>query len=155
MSPDGQGYRFMTNQISSHDAERDRIASSWSELSSFVCEACKDERTFPPAVSVRTEVRFDGPLRADVAAFDAAGNIVGVVEVVRSNPPSAQVLASQKRFDFAFTGGFPTPTLITSTLGFVQRDAGLGTWNCGGGQPALLGTPPDATGAKLTYTKTH
>ena len=107
MSPDGQGYRFMTNQISSHDAERDRIASSWSELSSFVCEACKDERTFPPAVSVRTEVRFDGPLRADVAAFDAAGNIVGVVEVVRSNPPSAQVLASQKRFDFAFYRRLP------------------------------------------------
>ena len=103
----GQGYRFVTNQISSHDAERDRIAFSWSELPPFICEACKEERSFPPAVSVKTEVRFDGPLRADVAAFDVAGNIVGVVEVVRSNPPSAQVLASQERFGFAYYRRLP------------------------------------------------
>ena len=97
----------MTDEISPHDAERDRIASEWSRLPPFQCEACKEERACPAVASVQTEARFDGPLRADVAAFDAAGNIVGVVEVVRSNPPSAQVLASQERFGFAFYRRLP------------------------------------------------
>ena len=97
----------MTPQSSAHDEERDRIASTWADLPPFRCEACQAECEFPASFAVHTEVRFDGSLRADVAALDGAGNIVGVVEVVRSHPPSERSLASQRNLDFAFYRRIP------------------------------------------------
>ena len=53
-------------------------------------------------MTVRTEVRYQGLLRADVAAVDAGGGVQGVVEVVYSHPPSQQALLAQESLEFAY-----------------------------------------------------
>ena len=99
----------MTKEKSLHDTERDRIASNWPKLASFTCAGCKEQKTFPSAKNVATEVSFHGRLRADVAAMDSVGHITGVVEVVYSHPPSEQVLASQETLGFAYYRLLPLP----------------------------------------------
>ena len=85
-----------------HDTERDRIAEKWGDLPSFVCSACHIEKPFPPVETIRTEARYQGLLRADVAAVDAGGGVVGVVEIVYSHPPSQQALLAQESLEFAY-----------------------------------------------------
>ena len=99
----------MGRKKSLHDTERDRIASTWTELSPFTCSGCKEQRSFPSTAEVAIEVSFDGRLRADVAAIDAEGQVTGVVEVVYSHPPSERVLASQENLGFAYYRLLPLP----------------------------------------------
>ena len=99
----------MERNKSLHDTERDRIASSWTQLAPFDCAACKEQKSFPPTTKVAIEVTFDGRLRADVAAIGADGQVVGVVEVVYSHPPSERVLASQENLGFAYYRLLPLP----------------------------------------------
>ena len=92
----------MAREKSLHDAERDRIAADWSELTPFNCAGCTEERTFPRAVRIGTEVHYEGRLRVDVAAIATSGKVTGVVEVVHSHPPSDQALAAQESLGFAY-----------------------------------------------------
>ncbi len=92
----------MAQAKSLHDAERDRIVSNWSKICPFICAACQAKTEFRHAASVRAEFRYEGRLRADVAAIDGAGRVVGVVEVVYSHPPTAEALAAQSSLDFAY-----------------------------------------------------
>ena len=92
----------LNREKSLHDTERDRIASCWTQLSPFECASCKEQKSFPPAARVTTEVPFDGRLRADVAATGSDGQVVGVVEVVYSHPPTERVLAAQENLGFAY-----------------------------------------------------
>ena len=41
---------------------------AWAELPPFTCTACHDDKLFPAAALIATEVRYDGLPRADVAA---------------------------------------------------------------------------------------
>jgi hypothetical protein len=92
----------LTSQKSPHNTERDRIAESWPQLSTFTCAGCKTETPFPAVSSVNTEVQYNGRFRADVAAFDVTGRVVGVVEVVYSHPPTEKTLAAQEFLGFAY-----------------------------------------------------
>ncbi len=85
-----------------HDMERDRIALNWDTLPEFSCAVCETSKPFLSLVTIRTEVRFSGRLRADVAALDISGRVIGVVEVVRSHPPSELVLSEQEKLEFAY-----------------------------------------------------
>lgn len=89
--------------ISNHDLERDRIATEWQQIPGFTCAGCKSEARFPVAADVKTEVRHDeGRFRADIAAFDSCGQLMGVVEIICSSPPSVEKLASQDLLGFAY-----------------------------------------------------
>ena len=95
---------------SNHDFERDRIATGWHCIPPFTCAGCKREAELPAATRVKTEARHDGgKFRADVAAFDALGHLIGVVEVICSSPPSVEKLASQDLFEFAYYRLLPLP----------------------------------------------
>ena len=87
---------------SNHDQERDCIATDWPILPPFTCAGCREERTFPAAARIEIEVRYDGQLRADVAAINNANQVVGVVEIVSSHPPTAEALESQGSLEFAY-----------------------------------------------------
>lgn len=95
---------------SRHDIERDRIAATWAQLSPVRCAVCREELAFPPA-STNIEVQYDGRLRADVGAFDGGGQLLGVVEVVRSHPPTERAIAAQKNLGFAYYRKLPLPAL--------------------------------------------
>ncbi len=84
-----------------HNAERDRIAREWATLE-FTCVACQEQRRMPVVARVATEVSYKGRLRADIGAFDADGGVLGVIEVIRTHPPSSEALAEQSQLDFAF-----------------------------------------------------
>ena len=92
----------MVDEKSVHDAERDRMADDWRDLPPFTCAGCRSERSFPEAEDIRTEARYRGRLRADVAAFDASGRVSGVVEVIYSHPPTQQVREAQESLGFAY-----------------------------------------------------
>lgn len=92
----------MAQPKSLHDAERDRIVSNWSKLCPFTCAACQDKTEFRHTTDVRAEFQYEGRLRADVAAIDDTGSVVGVVEVVYSHAPTEQALAAQSALDFAY-----------------------------------------------------
>ena len=100
----------MDTRKSRHDIERDTIAEQWQELIPFICAACKTETIFPVVSSIRTEVRYKGLFRGDVVAFDVAGCVLGVVEVVCSHPPTAQALAAQESLSFAYYRILSPPT---------------------------------------------
>lgn len=93
-----------------HDCERDWIATEWLRIPGFTCTACKSEVQFPVATNVKTEVRHDeGRFRADVATFNSCGQLMGVVEIICSSPPSVEKLASQALLGFAYYRLLPPP----------------------------------------------
>ena len=99
----------MVTTKSRHDIERDKIADEWQNLGPFICAACKSDTPFPMASNLKTEARYKGLLRADVATFDDAGHVLGVVEVVCSHPPTSQALAAQESLSFAYYRLMPPP----------------------------------------------
>ena len=86
---------------SRHDQERDYIAANWRSISPLTCAACQTDGELPRCCKVRTEAIYDGGLRADVAFFDASENLLGVIEVIDTNPPSKRALAVQEKLQFA------------------------------------------------------
>ena len=90
-----------------HDQERDRVAAYWPTLLPFTCAGCKEVKTFPAAARIEIEVRYDGQLRADVAAINEANQVIGVVEVVFSHPPTDEALEAQGLLGFAYYGLLP------------------------------------------------
>ena len=85
-----------------HDQERDYIAANWRNVSPITCAVCRTERDLPDRCAVRTEATYVGGLRADLAFFDARGNLLGVIEVIDTNHPSEQALAIQETLPFAY-----------------------------------------------------
>ena len=90
------------NTKSRHDKERDRIADSWETLPSSTCAACHEEMTFPTATHIETEVWIKDQFRADIAAIDMSGGVLGTIEIVDTHPPDDRVLASQESLGFAY-----------------------------------------------------
>ena len=88
--------------MSKHDKERDFIAANWLVSSSFVCDGCNAVKQFPRDLTVLTEVRYSGGLRADIGAVDIDGRVIGVVEVIDKHRPSPSAFAEQSRLDFAY-----------------------------------------------------
>ena len=84
-----------------HNAERDRIARECATLE-FTCAACQEQRRIPPVTRVATEVRYKGLLRADIGAFDTDGAVLGVIEVIRTHPPSPAAFAAQSELGFTY-----------------------------------------------------
>ena len=93
---------IMAEEKSLHDTERDRIAGNWAKLPPFTCAGCRSEKAFPTADRIRTEARYHGRLRADVAALAPTGRVSGVVEVIYSHPPTEQALEAQEGLEFAY-----------------------------------------------------
>ena len=87
--------------VNKHDQERDRIVALGHNLS-FQCDGCGVVRGLPKTTAiVKAEVPHDG-LRADVAALDAEGGLLGVVEVIRTSAPSERKMEAQARLGFAY-----------------------------------------------------
>ena len=93
---------IMAEEKSLHDTERDRIAGNWAKLPPFTCAGCRSEKAFPTADRIRTEARYHGRLRVDVAALAPTGRVSGVVEVIYSHPPTEQALEAQEGLEFAY-----------------------------------------------------
>ena len=87
----------------SHDEVRDSIKQEYFYLPSLNCRFCKCKTPLPTdgVVSVVSE-HTQPPFRADIAALNRQGQVVAVVEVVNTNPPSEQVLAAQSKLAAAF-----------------------------------------------------
>ena len=93
----------MLNRSRAHDDIRDRIANQYFDLPSLDCRFCKSQR--PLAVDRISQVVTEHShqdFRADVAALDFRGQVVGVVEVVNTNPPAEQILDAQSELESAF-----------------------------------------------------
>ena len=87
---------------SRHDRERDHIAAHWLDLHSFVCAGCGDEKRFPNEATIMAEAGYGGGLRADIAAVDIDGQVIGVVEVIDQHGPSSRALEEQSKLAFAY-----------------------------------------------------
>ena len=91
---------------STHNEVRDRIAQRYFNLPPLICQFCKHETPLPTNdVSRVVTERGNRQFRADVAALNRQGEIVAVVEVVNTNPPSEQVLLEQSKLAGAFYVG--------------------------------------------------
>ena len=88
--------------ISRHNQERDYIPVNWRSIGPFTCVVCQTEREFPNRCVVRTETTYGGGLRADLAFFDTNRNLLGVIEVIDTHPPSEQAFAAQEKLPFAY-----------------------------------------------------
>ena len=93
----------MTNPNQWHDTVRDRIAQEYFNLPPLRCRFCKLETPIATekVAYVVTEHRH-GQFRADVAALTQQGEVVGVVEVINTNPPNEQTLTSQSELASVF-----------------------------------------------------
>ncbi len=90
----------------SHNEVRDRIARGYFNFPPLSCQFCKHSTPLPTEdVSNVVIERRDRHFRADVAALNQQGEIVAVVEVVNTNPPSEQVLLAQSTLAGAFYVG--------------------------------------------------
>ena len=118
----------MNEGKSPHDEERDRIAENWHNLDSFTCAGCKTTTRFPEVYNVKTEVQYSGRLRADVVAFDGTSRVVGVVEVVRSHPPTAQALGAHESLDFAYYWILPNRSKIRNEQSIWLCSPECWTW---------------------------
>ena len=96
---------------SKHDIERDRISANWLTLPSFVCGGCSVVKQFPRGLTVLTEVRYSGGLRADIGVVNIDGRVIGIVEVIDTHRPSPSAFAEQSKLDFAYYRliNFPVP----------------------------------------------
>ena len=93
----------MLSRSGAHDEVRDRIAREYFSLPPLNCRFCKYERplTVDGISRVVTE-HSHRQFRADVGALDSKGQVVAVVEVVNTNPPTEQILAAQSELESAF-----------------------------------------------------
>ena len=93
----------MTNRNQSHDTIRDRIAQEYFNLPPLRCLFCKLETPIVTEGVARVVTEFrHGQFRADVTALTQQGEVVGVVEVINTNPPNEQTLTSQSELESAF-----------------------------------------------------
>lgn len=100
--PLGNG-ESVKNQDKSHNEVRDRIAQQYLTLPRLNCLYCKRETPLPTegVVRVVTEHRHD-QFRADVAALNQQGEIIAIVEVVHTHPPTEQTFIAQSNLETAF-----------------------------------------------------
>lgn len=88
-----------------HNAVRDKIAADYHNLPALTCRLCDGEAALPPCDSVTIErsiVIGDARMRVDIAALNATGEPVAVIEVIDTHPPRDEVLQAQKRLPVAF-----------------------------------------------------
>ena len=85
-----------------HDKERDFIAENWLTIGSFACAVCQTEKAFPENCIARTEVFYHGRLRADLAFLDSKGQVLGIIEVIDTHPPTREAFSVQKNLHFAY-----------------------------------------------------
>ena len=92
----------MLNPSRAHDEIRDRIADEYFNLSPLKCRFCKHDRLLPVAGVSRVVTEHSrGSFRSDVAALNRCGEVVAVVEVVNTNPPTKQTLDAQSELESA------------------------------------------------------
>ncbi len=86
-----------------HDEMKERILDEYFRLPPLKCRFCKYESALPTRSVERvvTEHRH-GRFRADIAALDGQGQILGVVEVVYTCLPSERTLSEQSALPAAF-----------------------------------------------------
>ncbi len=93
----------MTNRNQSHDTIRGRIAQEYFNLPPLRCLFCKLEAPIVTERVARVVTEFrHGQFRTDVTALTQQGEVVGVVEVINTNPPNEQTLTSQSELESAF-----------------------------------------------------
>ena len=93
----------MLNPSRAHDEIRDRIANEYFDLPPLNCRFCKYERPLTvDGISRLVTEHSHRQFRADVAALDSKGQVVSVVEVVNTNPPTKQTLDAQSELESAF-----------------------------------------------------
>ena len=86
---------------SKHDEEQRRLIANWNTEPDFRCVGCGETVGLPRGLHIVGEYRAGG-FRADVAALDVVtGGLVGTLEVIDTNEPSARVLAAQEALEFA------------------------------------------------------
>jgi hypothetical protein len=102
---------------SKHDQERDRIAADWLTHPSFICDGCGVECNFPGNLSISTEIRYAGGLRADVGATGTDGRLIGVVEVIDTSGPTPRAFAEQSKMGFAYYRHLTPPPIPKSLNG--------------------------------------
>ena len=93
----------MTNPNQWHDTVRDRIAQEYFNLPPLRCRFCKLETPIATEkVAYVVTEHWHGQFRADVAALTQQREVVGVVEVINTNPPNEQTLTSQSELASVF-----------------------------------------------------